>query len=202
MIIAALLVATAASAQDAPTANPQAAADTSKIILAPKAANPAPAASPAHTAPSGISADIETSLPKFKQEPARPQAGELPDLRDIDKPKNTIPRLPANLMSKYVVRGDKVPVFRKRDLYTKEGLIDLAFKDHPGYRIGNLFGLNRNAAYESFLEDERKGKMQDLDDTALAFAVGGDAAEAKMILDETGDTFIRDVDESGPIHIK
>jgi len=95
-----------------------------------------------------------------------------------------------------------VPIFRSRDLYTKEGLVDLAFKDHPGLRIGNLFGLNRNAAYEAFLEDERAGKIRDLDDTALAFAVGGDTDEAKMILEETGDTFIRDIDESGPVHIK
>ena len=205
VIIAALLAATAASAQDAPPASPQAAAqqpDTSKIILAPKAASPAPSAAPARAAPTGVLADIKTALPKFRQETARPPESELPDLRDTDKPRNIIPRLPANLMSRYVVRGDKVPVFRQRDLYTKEGLIDLAFKDHPGLRIGNIFGLNRNAAYEAFLEDERAGKIHDLDDTALAFAVGGDTEEAKMILDETGDTFIRDVDESGPIHIK
>jgi len=207
MIIAALLAATAASAQDAPQASlpaaaPQVQADTSNIILAPKAASEAPSAAPANAAPTGISADIETSLPKFKQEPARQPEGQLPDLRDIDKPKNIIPRLPANLMSRYVVRGAKVPVFRERDLYTKEGLIDNALRDHPGLRVGNLFGLNRNAAYEAFLEDERAGKMHDLDDTALAFAVGGDPDEAKMILDETGDSFIRDIDESGPVHIK
>ncbi|HEY5227804.1 MAG TPA: hypothetical protein VIJ19_04640 [Opitutaceae bacterium] len=207
MIIAALLAATAASSQDAPQASlpaaaPRVQADTSNIILAPKAASEAPSAAPANAAPTGISADIETSLPKFKQEPARQPEGQLPDLRDIDKPKNIIPRLPANLMSRYVVRGAKVPVFRERDLYTKEGLIDNALRDHPGLRVGNLFGLNRNAAYEAFLEDERAGKMHDLDDTALAFAVGGDPDEAKMILDETGDSFIRDIDESGPVHIK
>jgi hypothetical protein len=207
MIIAALMAATVASAQDAASARVQASApqsqpDTSKIILAPKAASPAPDAAPARPAPTGVSADIETSLPKFRQVADRPPDSEPPDLRDIDKPRNQIPRLPANMMSKYVVRGDKVPVFRPRDLYTKEGLIDVAFKDHPGLRIGNLFGLNRNAAYEAFLEDERAGKIRDLDDTALAFAVGGDTDEAKMILEETGDTFIRDIDESGPVHIK
>jgi hypothetical protein len=207
MIIAALLAATVASAQDATSAQTQASApqsqpDTSKIILAPKAASPAPDAAPAPPAPTGVSADIETSLPKFRQEADRPPDSELPDLRNFDKPRNQIPRLPANLMSKYVVRGDKVPVFRTRDLYTKAGLVDRSFKDHPGLRIGNLFGLNRNVAYEAFLEDERKGKMRDLDDTALAFAVGGDPDEAKMILEETGDSFIRDVDESGPVHIK
>jgi hypothetical protein len=209
---AALVFASAASAQDAtPAAPPQedaspAQGDTSRIILAAKApgAAPSPAGVSAPVDPSvssGIAADIATSLPKYRPEPARP-AADSGDLRDINKPKNQIPRLPANLMSKYVVRGDRVPVFRNRDLYTKEGLIDLALKDHPGLRIGNILGLNRDAAYEAFLEDERKGKIQDLDDTALAFAVGGDPDEAKMILNETGDTFIRDVDESGPVHIK
>jgi len=207
MIIAAFMAASVAYAQDAPSSQPrssatQAESDTSSIILAPKAAVSAPVADLSHPAPSGVSADIETSLPKFKQEANRPPDAELPDLRDIDKPRNQIPRLPANLMSKYVVHASKVPVFRTRDLYTKAGLVDQAFKDHPGLRIGNIFGLNRDAAYEAFLEDERAGKIHDLDDTALAFAFGGDTDEAKMILNETGDTFIRDVDESGPILIK
>ena len=45
----------------------------------------------------------------------------LNDLRDIDKPRNGIIRLP-----NYTVQEKKPPVFRERDIYTREGLADLA----------------------------------------------------------------------------
>jgi hypothetical protein len=207
---AAMMVTSVEGAEDgsqlgAPGAgSSQAAADTSAIILAPKTPTVparAPGVASASIPPTGVAADIATSLPKFKQEPAATPLSEQPDMRDLDKPRNKIPRLPAGMMSTYIVHADRVPVFRERDLYTKKGLIDLAMKNHPGLRLGNFFGLNSGAAYEAFLEDERIEKIHDLDDMALAFAVGNDPAEAKMILDQTGDAFIRDVDPSGPIHM-
>jgi hypothetical protein len=120
-------------------------------------------------------------------------------MRDIDKPRNKIPRLPANMMQRYVVHGDRVPVFRDRDLYTKAGLIDIGFKEHPGLVFGNFFGLNKAAAYDAFLQDEHVAWNHEMDDTALAMAAGGDFEEAKTILSFTGDSVYRDMDTSGPV---
>lgn len=199
IIAAAMAAASAAQAEEpAPAAPPQ---DTSSIILAPKAAKvvPTPATMAPRASLSGVAGDIATALPKFTQlAPATPLA-QQPDLRDIDKPRNKIPRLPANMMQKYVVHGDRVRPFRNRDLYTKEGLIDLGFKNHPGLLIGNIFGLNKGFAYEAFLRDEKVAWNLDQHDEALAMAVGGDVEEAKMILNYTGDSEFRELDISGPV---
>ena len=201
-MIAALLVAAApASAQTG--AQQPAPSDTSAIILAPKPAAPGAAQvqpPPAQGVSSGLSANMTASMPKYQPKPAHPSPS--PDLRDIDKPKNEIPRLPVAVMSRYLVKGDKVPVFREQDIYTTSGLIDLSFKRHPGLRIGNIFNLNAGIAYEMIKDDERLGAIDDLKDTAYAMAVGGDPAEAKAILDATGEVFIRDEDNSGPVGIK
>jgi hypothetical protein len=196
---AAMAAASAAQAEDAAPASPS--QDTSSIILAPKAttAAQAPRAAAPHASSSAVSGAIATALPKFTQlAPAKP-LGQQPDLRDIDKPRNKIPRLPANMMQKYVVHGARVPPFRDRDLYTKEGLIDLGFKNHPGLLIGNIFGLNKGFAYEAFLRDEKVAWDLDQHDEALAMAVGGDLEEAKMILNYTGDSEFRELDISGPV---
>jgi len=153
----------------------------------------------AQAAPTGADAAISTSLPRFKQLPAATPLDKQPDLRDFDKPRNKIVRLPVNMMEKYVVRGDRVPVFRNRDLYTKEGLIDLGFKDHPGLLIGNFFGLNKAAAYDAFLQDEHVAWNHEMADTAFAMAAGGDFEEAKTILSFTDSSAYRDLDTSGPI---
>ncbi|HZZ18456.1 MAG TPA: hypothetical protein VFE25_03760 [Opitutaceae bacterium] len=197
LIIAAAMVAASAAFAEEPVSP-----DTSAIILAPKtAAAPVsqPRAARAQSPSAGVAADIATSLPKFKQESAATPLAQQPDMRDVDKPRNKIPRLPVNVMQKYVVRGDRVPVFRERDLYTKEGLIDIGFKQHPGLMIGNLFGLNKAAAYEAFLEDNKIAWKAEMDDTALAMAAGGDFDEAKTILSFTGDSVYRDMDTSGPV---
>jgi hypothetical protein len=199
IMAAAMVVASAACAEDAVQSVPPQ-PDTSTIILAPKAAAaPAPRTPARQTAPTAADAEISTSLPKFKQEAAATPLDKQPDLRDIDKPKNRIVRLPVNMMEKYVVRGDRVPVFRNRDLYTKEGLIDLGFKDHPGLLIGNFFGLNKAAAYQAFLEDEHTAWNHEMADTALAMAAGGDFDEAKTILSFTDGSAYRDLDTSGPV---
>lgn len=210
MLAASLMAAvTTASGLDvtstpAPANAGQAAApDTSSIILAPKPAAKAAAPKPSGDGLSpGLTAAISAGMPAYVPQSVRAAAASGPDLRDIDRPKNEIPRLPATMMSRYVVHSTSVHIFRNRDLYTKSGLIELAMKEHPGLRIGNIFGLNSEVAYEMFLDDERNGKMEDLQDTALAVAVGGDGGEAQAILDETDDAFMRTEDFSGPVHIK
>jgi len=112
-------------------------------------------------------------------------------LREVDKPKNTIPRLPVEVMARYLVTESRTPVLRVRDLYTAEGRTALSFAAHPGLHIGNFFGLNSGLAYEMYLEEERVQNIADLKDTAYAVAVGGDPEEARAILDATRDAFIR-----------
>jgi hypothetical protein len=212
LVIAALMVtAGAARGQNAaPGEPPQASSsdtsssDTSSIILAPKTAQtaqPAPA-SAAQEGPTEVDAALAASLPRYKPEPAHAAAEPAATLSDADKPKNQIPRLPTAMMQRYEVRGNRVPVFRERDLYTTEGLIERSFKDHPGLHVGNILNLNAGLAYALFLDEERLGNIRDLQDTAFAVAVGGDPAEAKAIQDATDDTFMRSEDVSGPVHMK
>ena len=114
-------------------------ADTSSIILAPKAAESpaAPASAPVERVVSpGIGADLAASLPAYSPPSGATTAG---DLREKDKPRNQIPRIPIEMMQKYVVHEDRVPVFQPLEFYTKVGLTALSFKEHPGRRIGNFF---------------------------------------------------------------
>jgi len=144
----------------------------------------------------GLAAALADGMPKFSPPTPTPAVtGEPEDLRDVDKPKNDIPRLP-----KYVVRELRPPVFKQRDLYTDAGLVNLALKFHPGLRLGNFFGLNEAYAKEMIYEDERLANIQDLNETAYAFARGGDKAEADYIQKATQDTFMRSDDSwnTGP----
>jgi hypothetical protein len=116
------------------------------------------------------------------------------DLRDVDKPKNEIKRLP-----KFVVTETRPPIFRPRDLFTKEGQTDLSLQAHPGLLFGNFLGLNGPAAYQMALDEQRLTDMSDLSDTAHAMARGGDKAESSYILQESQDTFMRPGDDFGPV---
>lgn len=190
----------------APTPTPPPAAlesaDASGVLLAPKRADyvPAPATDSdgvARTVSPGIAAALADGMPKFNPPTPTPAVTAEPqDLRDIDKPKNEIPRLP-----KYVVHESRPPVFRDRDLYTPEGLVALSFKNHPGLAIGNILGLNEGPARDMWFDDQRLASISDLDDTAHAMAQGGDKAEASYILQETQDTFMRSdfTNSSGPV---
>jgi hypothetical protein len=182
--------------------------DTSKIILAAKPADGGPAQGGGlkqseRRDSAMLAGALATDGPKYNPVPV-PQAtaNGNPELSDSDKPKNTIPRLPLSTMSRYMVHGTRPPQFRDRDLYTRAGLIDIAMKAHPGLSVGNIFNLNAAAAYEMFLEQERLSKMGDLEETAEAMAIGGDPAEAKLIQDATAEAFIRDEDNSGPVHMR
>ena len=115
-------------------------------------------------------------------------------MRDVDKPKNEIPRLP-----KYVVHERRPPVFRERDVFSASGMLDLSFRRHPGLSIGNILGLNEGLARQMIYDDERLASIEDLNETAYSMAQGGDVAEAQYILKATQDTFMRDAGDFGPI---
>ena len=197
-----LLVATlgakgqeAAPAKDpAAPATPAAAPapDTSSVILASK---PAPAPLPAsddadsntRSVSAKVAADLALGMPKY--DPPKPTpvpAADPQDLRDIDKPKNEIKRLP-----KYVVHEAKPPIFRQSELLTDAGKIDLGFKNHPGLRIGNIWGLNEGLAKAMLEDEDRLSAKDDLTDTAHAMARGGDPEESKYILQATQDAYMQ-----------
>lgn len=206
MLLAVMAAAAPAAAQN-PPAPPPATVDQApaaapgsaeNAVLAAKAPTPVPAqaAEPddsGRPVSSRIAADINSGMPRYS--PPTPTPVAPPDaataLRDIDKPKNEIPRLP-----KYVVRETRPLVFRNRDLYTADGLVNLSFKNHPGLGFGNLLGLNSKIAYEMYLDEERQASIDDLSDTARAMAAGGDSAESKYILKESQETYLRPIEET------
>jgi hypothetical protein len=165
-------------------------ADARTTVLADHPVAPPPSSGfyvPERSVSPGVAQALSLGMPKYNPPTPTPVAANEPqDMRDVDKPKNEIKRLPS-----YVVHDSRPPVFRDRDLYTQDGLVSLSYKLHPGLGIGNIAGLNDAPAYEIFLEDERLANIADLKDTARAIANGGDLAEGKYILEETQDTYMR-----------
>jgi hypothetical protein len=195
-LLAVMVTASVAAAQNAapPASQTVGAISAGQPDSAPAVQAAAPVPTPAPTADyayksvsPGVAEALSMDRPKFNPPTPTPVVVNEPeDMRTVDKPKNDIPRLPS-----YIVRDTRPPVFRNRDLYTKEGLVSLSYKLHPGLGIGNLAGLNDGAAYQMFLEDERLANIADLNDTAKSIAAGGDKAEGEYILQATQDTFMR-----------
>jgi hypothetical protein len=214
--------ATAAAQESAPTPTPDAGAgpqaaqpaapkvtDASGIVLAEKSRQYLPATqasvdSETRSVSPGIAAALSAGLPKFSPPtPSPTPTPEVKDMADIDKPKNGIIRLPT-----YVVRDSRPPIFRTRDLYTSDTLLELTMKKHPGLLFGNFMGLNAAAipgspAYRMLLDDQRQDGMADLFDTAHAMAQGGDHAEGEYILQQSQSMYMRGSDwdwsGSGPV---
>jgi hypothetical protein len=208
ILIAIMAAASPALAQNAdpaaPAANPApnaqaapATSDASSVVLAAKPAEamPTPVPDPGDTGrsvSSKINADIASGMPKFAAPTPTPaEAPEVQEARDAERPKNQIPRLP-----KFVVRESRPLVFRDRDLYTPEGLVNLSFKNHPGLGFGNIFGLNSGIAYDMYMDEQRLSEMNDLTDTARAMSRGGDDAESAYILQASQETFMRPIEET------
>lgn len=110
-----------------------------------------------------------------------------------------MPRVPPfQLLPGYVVRENDMPEIRPRDVYSKKGLEDLSFREHPGLHVGNFHNSNSKQADVLFQEDKRLEEIQDFKDTARAIGVGGDSVEASGILKATNDAFARDEDNMAP----
>ena len=199
ILLAALMVSAArALAQDAaqaPAPTPAAVqtTDASGVVLAAKPREYAAPTPPpdsdgvTRSVSAGVAAALSDGAPRYSPPtPAPSPTPEPADIKDVDKPKNGIVRLPS-----YVVRESRPPIFRDRDLYTQKGIIDLYFKNHPGLVIGNILGLNSAAARDMYLDDQREENMDDLKDTAHAMAQGGDAAEGSYILQQSQSTYMR-----------
>ncbi len=140
----------------------------------------------------GVAAALAAGMPKYNPpKPVEPKSEEdLPDLREIDKPRNQIIRLPD-----YVVREKRPPVFRERDINTARGLAALAKKRYFSETAQALnrftiplFGMGQEAYASMMLADqERLDNMASLKSTA---------ADLKTLSEGQGDTVSREVDRA------
>jgi hypothetical protein len=185
-------------------AQPSPAASATEKPVSPRATSAAAAQksedAPAPSRPRAISgsvaAQLAASMPKYTPPPAQPEpkTEEEPiDLREIDRPKNSIIRLP-----KYIVQEAKPPVFTERVIHTQKGLADLAVRRYlsEADRALNrftipLFGSSSEArALAMYAEDERLQNMNDLaDDAELVSA--SDKAAGLYVKREADKTFMR-----------
>ena len=193
---AALAPAAAAQGVAAPTNSPN------SPILAPGAGQQE-TKSPAPKRPRAISPAVSAALsavaPKYTPpapKPApRPESEQI-DMREVDRPKNKIIRLPD-----YVVREKKPAVFSERAITTDKGLADIAVRRYISDmdRALNrftlpLFGTSTEArALAMYAEDERLKNMADLHGAAVD-AAKSDPAAGAYILRETRDTYMRTSD--------
>jgi|UniRef100_UPI004048EAF9 hypothetical protein len=146
----------------------------------------------------GVAAALAASMPKYdppKPAEKKPEEEDV-DLRDVDKPRNQIIRLP-----EYVVQEKKPPVFRERDIYTTKGLAELAKRRYLSQSVQALnrytiplFGMSAEAyAMMLYAEDERLENISELnasaDDVGLV-----DPENARQIREATRDTYQRGFD--------
>ena len=178
----------------APLATPASASVTSATGSAAtmERSAPAPARAVRVISPE-VAAQLAASRPKFTPvappPPPKPEE-EMPDLRETDKPKNTIVRLP-----KFVVQEPRPPIFRERDIHTKQGLATLAMQRYftETDRVMNRYTLplfhplsllggtsNEDRALAMYYEDERLKDMADAADKTNMVMKSDAAAGAKM----------------------
>ncbi|MCE2861663.1 MAG: hypothetical protein RIR76_835 [Verrucomicrobiota bacterium] len=197
-----LVAGLAAPGAPAQTAAPSVPVAASSPVLSNGA--PAAAPSPSSRRSRAISGDAASALaafaPKYEPPPPPPPPPkpeeEQPDLREVDKPKNTIVRLPS-----YIVQEKKPPIFRERDIHTKKGLTDLAMRRYisESDRALNrwtlpLFGTSKEArALAMYAEEERLKNMEDLRNAADN-AAKSDTAAGDFIRRESRETYLRSGD--------
>ena len=195
-----------------PVASAQSAATpATSPVLAPKPADmekAPPPAGPRRTRAMSpeVAAALAAASPKYTPPPPKPEPkpeSELPDMREIDKPKNQIIRL-----SPVIVREAKPAIFTERAIHTEKGLTDIAMRRYisDADRALNrftipLFGTSKEArALAMYAEDERLRNMSELEATAIAVSAA-DAAGGTYIRRESEKTFMRSSDfgwSSGP----
>lgn len=141
---------------------------------------------------------LAASMPKYNPppKPAPKEPGEEVDLREVDKPRNQIIRLP-----EYVVREQKPPVFTEREISTTKGLNAIALQRYfsqTGLALNRftipLFGISKEAyAQMLYAEDERLQNMNELDAAAKDVNLV-DPESAKKLKEAARDTYHRGFD--------
>ncbi len=158
----------------------------------PKQPNRARAISPA------TAAQLAAALPKFESPPATPVAAastdsgnpdSAVDLREVDRPRNTIIRLPS-----YLVQEEKPVILTEREVQTPRARLHLALRKHPGLRLGSFWIFrNDGIALAMLAEEERLEQKQYFEDLVqlMQFSDPGTKATAKQGVDHA---FMRTAD--------
>src|SRR5262249_1845283 len=107
----------------------------------------APVPSPTRVVSPNVAELLAIASPKYTPppEPATTQ----PPRPEPEKPRNGIIGLPA-----YEVREKKMPEIKERDLLTRAGRLELAYKRHPGLRVGSFGPLSNNVWAKAMLDEE------------------------------------------------
>lgn len=151
------------------------------------APTPAPAPGSAATRPRftspGTAAKIATRMPQYVA--PNPAAGPAPDLRESDRPKNTIIRLPD-----YIVRSENRSLPNAREVLTEQGRLDLAMKRLRGLRIDRVTGRNNRIALAMQAEADRLEDMAYFNEL-LDLVATDDPAKAKQLRAQWQQTYLR-----------
>lgn len=166
---------------------------------APKA--PPPERAVSARASAAILADVKPFTPPPPPKAAGEEDEEV-DLRDVDKPKNEIVRLP-----KYTVTAKKPPVFTERDFYSESDLKKLAMARYLSrldagllnrWTIPGLGMSNEDRAMQMYLEDERLKNMEATRQNISALRASGETERADAAQKDYYDTFLRRRDAGQP----
>ena len=141
-----------------------------------------------------VAAALAAGMPKYNPPKPVEKTEESIDMREVDKPRNQIIRLP-----EYVVREERPPVFRERDIYTQKGLRELArmrYLSETGRALNRfnipLFGMGADAyALMRYEEEERLKNISDLNDSARDASLVN-PENAKAIREAARDTYARE----------
>lgn len=128
-------------------------------------------------------ARLAATSPTFAPPPAPAATPAVPvDLREVDRPRNQIIRLPA-----YRVEAPKVPELKERHILRPRAKLDLVFQRNPGLRVGNFFGLNGGIAAAMLADEERLERMREFNDlvSLLNFSEPPASPELRQTLDTT-----------------
>jgi hypothetical protein len=188
LLALALLLDARAEPNAAASTEPPPADPATKSVIEATPAEPAPVPEKpkrSRAISSDLASSLAQSMPKYNPPPKPPpeeETDEAVDLRDVDRPKNKIIRLP-----KYVVQEPKPAVFRERDIYSLKNRTGLAMQRYAGLNFGPFSKWNRPIALAMYQEQERLQNISDLKDTARTVSVDDKEAGTyiKRLTDET-----------------
>jgi hypothetical protein len=136
-----------------------------------------------------VANQLSAAVPKFETPPPLKPIEPGTDLREIDKPLNTIIRLPS-----YLVVEESPPVLKERELLTPTGKLDLALKKFPGLRLGSFWIFRTDGIALALLaEEERLERKREFEDLATLMLFTTPAAHA-TVKGEVQRAFIREAD--------
>jgi hypothetical protein len=165
---------------------------------APVVSTPAVAPPPPHAASPAVAAKLAALAPKFVPPPPAAASSDnaLPeDLRETDKPKNGIVRLP-----NYVVREAKPRIFKAREMLTPAGQLALTLERHPGLRLDPFYWLGLGTGGALYAEEVRLERLKEMTDqvSLLSYSEQPLTKEVKVMILQVYKRSNEWVDTGGP----